>query len=305
MTETNPDSIQRFIFEETDVRGEIVNLHDSFSQSVGNHNYPPIITELLGQFLAASVLLGTSIKYSGRLTLQVQADGPVSLVMAECTSSRQIRGIVKCDLEKVFQDTQTKVESGLSAAVFQKLLGDGTMAITIEPDKGDRYQGIVAVEGGSLARCMENYFLQSEQLATTFFFAVDKKSVAGLMLQQLPAQLQKDPDERRNLWEELMCLCATVSPDELLQLGARELLSRLFHQHPVRLLSTRDVVYQCSCSRERTAKALTALGLKEVNSIIAEQAVVSMSCEFCGADYRFDQADVDLLFRQGRSGNLH
>jgi len=297
-----------------------VKLHDSFSQVIANHNYPPIISELLGQFLAASVLLGTTIKFAGRVTLQVKTEGPVSLIMAECTSNRQVRGIVKIDLEKLDRDTKTDAASGLSAGVFRNLLGAGTlgsgtfdsatigagtMAITIDPDKGKRYQGIVALEGDSLAQCMEKYFLQSEQLPTTFVFAVNGTTVAGLMLQQLPAQLQKDSAQRRNFWEDLSCLCATLSPGELLQLGARELLYRLFHQHPVRLFDASAVVYQCSCSRERTAKALTALGQKEINGILTEQAEVSMNCDFCGAQYKFDQADVDLLFLEGQSGKLH
>lgn len=285
------DSCQRFLFADADVRGEIVRLTRSYTDTVSNHAYPPAVSKLLGEFLAAAVLLGSAIKYDGRLVLQVRGDGELNLIMSECTSEGAIRGIAR--FEKVPESTD-----------FDVLTGEGLLVITIDSRRSDPYQGIVSLEGGSLAASLQTYFEQSEQLESWFFFAVDEEQACGFLLQQLPGAASADADVREERWQHLQTLAQTLTASEMLALGNEELLNRLYHQEQVKLFPPRQFHYQCSCSRERTAKALVSIGKEEVDSIVIEQGEVSIACEFCGTDYRFDASEIALLF-QDRGDLLH
>lgn len=292
-TPENPltDICQRFLFADADVRGEIVRLTRSYTDTVTNHAYPPAVSNLLGEFLAAAVLLGSAIKYDGRLVLQVRGDGELNLIMSECSSDGAIRGIARFD--KVPESTD-----------FDSLTGDGLLVITVDSRRSDPYQGIVSLEGGSLAASLQTYFEQSEQLESWFYFAVDENQVCGFLLQQLPGVAAGDADLREERWQHLLTLAQTLTATEMLALGNDELLHRLYHQEEVKLFPPRQFHYQCSCSRERTAKALVSIGKEEVDSIIIEQGEVSIACEFCGTDYRFDASEIALLF-QDRGDLLH
>ena len=288
----SPDTSQRFIFENADVRGEIVRLHTSFAVAVQGKHYPDPVAMLLGQFLAASALLSTTIKFDGRLVLQVRSQGEVALMMAECTSDGELRGIAR------YAETPTGQE-------FRELLRDGTLVITIDTRKGEPYQGIVSLEGNSLAECLQEYFRQSEQLGTEFYFAADRDGVAVLLLQQLPPQLHKEEATRQSHWEHFSTLARTLTDDEMLTLSNADILHRLYHQQELRVFPTRDLVFKCSCSRERTARALTALGREELDSIVAEKGGVEISCEFCGTEYNFGPGEVALLFEHAEGGATH
>lgn len=286
-----PDSCQRFLFADADARGEIVRLRGAYQQVVGNHEYPQAVRELLGEFLSAAVLLGAGIKYDGRLVIQVRGNGEVDLLMAECTSEGAVRGIAR------FGEPP-------QSADFDSLTGAGVMVITVDSRRSEPYQGIVTLQGGSLATSLEGYFEQSEQLQSWFLFAVDDTQACGFMLQQLPTDKQKGPAERAAKWEHLQMLAQTLTRDELLNLDNAEILRRLYHQEPVELFEARPFYYQCSCSRERTTRALISLGQNEVESIVAEQGAVGITCEFCGTEYQFDASEVALLF-QGLEDTLH
>lgn len=292
-TPENPstDICQRFLFADADVRGEIVRLTRSYTDSVSNHAYPPAVSSLLGEFLAAAVLLGSAIKYDGRLVLQVRGDGELNLIMSECTSEGAVRGIARFD----------KVPE---SADFDALTGDGLLVITVDSRRSDPYQGIVSLEGGSLAASLQTYFDQSEQLESWFYFAVDEGQACGFLLQQLPGAKSAAADSREQRWQHLLTLAQTLTASEMLTLNNAELLHRLYHQEEVKLFPPRQFHYQCSCSRERTAKALVSIGKEEVDSIIMEQGEVSIACEFCGTDYRFDASEIALLF-QDRGDLLH
>lgn len=292
------DILQRFLFEDTDVRGEIVRLHDSYQDVLAPRQDPPAVAALLGEFLAAASLLGSTLKFEGTLTLQAQGNGQVPLIMAETTHDRAIRAIrgIRGIVRGAGQAT---------ACDFAGLVGQGNLAITLDPLRGERYQGIVALEGHSLATSLDAYFARSEQLPTRLWLAADGHTAAGLLLQALPVQAIPDADARTNLWQHLTMLADTLKPRELLALPPETLLYRLFHEETVRLLDSQSVRFRCSCSQERTARALVQLGETEARDIIAEHGMIEMRCEFCQHAYRFSPTDLDTLFGPETPPPLH
>ena len=290
------DLLHRFVFEESDIRGEIVTLGDSYSKVMEcNAALPSCVKQLLGEFVAAVSLMSSTLKFDGILTLQARGKGPVPLIMAECGHQKSIRAIAQLDEEVTIPE--------LEKADINALLGDAVLAIIIEPDKGERYQGIVPLEGSRLADCLEHYFSQSEQLPTRFWFAVEQDTVTGLLLQALPQQVAS-AEQNRDSWETVEQLAATVSAEELLQLEHPELLYRLFNEFKVTLFEPLPVRFECSCSRERSAAALESLGRKEVEAILAEQDWISIDCQFCNSKYVFGRQDMEQLFGESDS-SLH
>ena len=280
------DYAQRFIFDDTDIRGELVHLEHSMQAVMAHHAYPAAVRQLLGEFLAASVLLGSTVKFNGRLVLQVRSEGSVRLLVAECQHDGHIRGIAR------FSEL-------LGDESFAEILRQGTLVITIEPAVGQSYQSLVPLTGVNLAACLEYYFQQSEQLATRIWLAADAERAGGLLLQQLPRQLVPDPEARARQWQHSVILAATTTSDELLGLGTGELLRRLYVEDPLRMLALKPISFRCSCSATRTANALLLLGQTEVDALFAEQPEVEMACEFCGAQYRFTQHSLAAVVRAG------
>ena len=275
------DQLFRFLFDEHDVRGEHVFLEQAYSDILDTHHYPPGVAMLLGEFLAAASLLASIIKFDGRLILQVRGSGEVPLIMAEADSNGALRAIARNAERAIHSD-------------FRKLVGEGQLAITIDPAKGNRYQGIVSLDGKSLAACLENYFMQSEQLATRIWLQADGQQAAGLLLQQLPkSQLDESG------WQHLSTLADTVQARELLSLGAETLLYRLFHEDALRLFDGKPLRFECSCNKGRFFDALRSLGEQEIDNVMAEQGQVETQCEFCNRIYRFGAGDVAEMF--GRS----
>jgi molecular chaperone Hsp33 len=269
----------KFVFENVDIRGEIVHLDAAYAEITEIHQYAPGVSRLLGEFLAAAVLLSTTIKFEGRLILQAQSDGDIPLLMAECSNTLQVRAIAS----GAEQATATE---------FSSLLRDGQLAITIEPLSGRRYQGIVPLEGHDLATCLEHYFANSEQLATRLWLASDGSCAAGLLLQQLPAQVTGDAARRSTQWQHLCMLADTTTAEELLATDQQSLLYRLFHQDPLRLFEQETVRFACSCSRDRCLDALLALGSTELGELLAEENPIIIDCEFCNQQYAFGTADL-------------
>lgn len=286
------DTLQRFLFDGTDVRGEIVRLERSYQEALAPRNDPPAVAALLGEFLAAASLLGSTLKFEGTLTLQAQGNGEIPLIMAETTHDRAIRGIVR-DAEQA------------RGTDFDTLIGQGSLAITLDPLRGERYQGIVALESHSLAASLDGYFAQSAQLPTRLWLAADGQRAAGLLLQALPAQAMPDAEARDVFWQHLTTLTDTLKARELLDLPSETLLYRLFHEETVRLLDSETVRFRCSCSQERTARALKHLGEAEVREILAESGMVEMRCEFCQHTYRFSPPEIDTLFAPEDEPPLH
>ncbi len=286
------DLTRKFVFEQADIRGEIVHLDNAYTDITDIHQYAPGVSCLLGEFLAAAVLLSTTIKFKGRLILQAQSQGEIPLMMAECNNRLQVRAISRGAEQATSSD-------------FRQLLQAGTLAITIEPDAGQRYQGIVPLDGQNLAACIEHYFSNSEQLETRLWIASDCSRAAGLLLQQLPAQLVADTKQRAAQWEHACTLAETLQMAELIESEQEALLYRLFHQDPVRLFAGEAVSFVCSCSRERCANALVALGREELQSLFDEEPLVSMDCEFCNQQYQFEAKDFASLLGLEPNPALH
>jgi molecular chaperone Hsp33 len=273
------DQLHRFLFEDLGVRGELVQLGASWRVVRDNQDYPATVATQLGQGLAGVMLLSGTIKFSGSLILQIQSSGPLNLLVAQATDQRTLRGLARW---------QEEVPVGDLAATF----GQGRLVITAEAPSGERYQGIVALEGSGLAEAIGTYFQQSEQLPTRLWLACDGEHAAGLFLQRLPGQQVEDADA----WERLTALADTVTVEELASLPVEQLLHRLFHEETLRLFEPEPVAYRCGCSRERIAEVLRAMGEGEVSELVQSEGEIHAGCEFCGRDYVFDKVDVAALF---------
>lgn len=279
------DLLQRFIFDNTDIRGELVHLEQSYRDVLSIHPYPDVVAALLGEFLAAAALLSATIKFDGILTLQARSDGEIPLIMAEASSDHSLRAIAREAQAASSQD-------------FNTLLTNGQLSITIDPQQGQRYQGIVELNGNNLAQCLEAYFQHSEQLSTRIWLCSNGRQAAGMLLQELPASQTADAELREQRWQHATQLAATVTEQELLTLAFETLLHRLYHREPVRLFAADSLYFKCSCSRARTLDALRTLGQQELETLLAEQAGIDINCEFCHQHYRFTQKDIHGLFQQ-------
>ena len=293
MTEDNAvDRSLRFLFEQADIRGETVRLERAYREVTCIHQYPPGVSRMLGEFMAAGVLLASTLKFEGRLVLQARSEGQIPLIMVECDENLNLRAIARGAQEA-------------TATGFDQLLGGGQLAITIDPLKGQRYQGIVPLSGNTLAQCLDEYFRQSEQLQTRLWLAADGARAAGLLLQQLPAEITTDAEQADMQWENACSLATTVSETELLDLSAEDLLYRLFHEHEVRLFEPAAARFCCNCSRERTLRALSALNPAEIEDLLEELGSITMDCEFCNAQYRVTREDLQDILPGPQSKTLH
>ena len=279
------DLRQRFYFAHSPVRGEIVQLTQTLDDIFKKHDYPLAIRTLLGELLTASVLLTATLKLEGRLSLQARGNGALKMMMAECNHHHEIRGIAQLDEHATFAND----------ASLKNCLGEGILVITLEPEHGQRYQGVVPLEGETISRCLESYFSQSEQLPTRLWLASDATHAAGLLLQALP-QSQDDEDEDR--WPRVVQLTQTLKSAELLELSTDEVLYRLYHEESVTLPDAEKISFACTCSRENTANALVSIGQAECDDIVAEQGDIRLNCQFCHTEYVFTARDINLLFQR-------
>ncbi len=277
----SPDFLRRFLFEHAPIRGEIVRLDTVWQSVIERHDYPPVLRDLMGELCAAAVLLAATLKLKGSMILQIHGKGAVKLLVVECSGDLEVRATAKW-------------EGDLSRGTLQELVGDGRFVITLDPKDGNQaYQGIVALEGESIAEILQNYMTRSEQLETRLWLATDGKVAAGMLLQKLPEQPEPEDDDA---WGRASQLADTLKPEELLTLPAAELVHRLYHEEDIRLFDAQDVVFRCTCSRENVARMLRMLGRDEVESIIAERGEVEVHCEFCNQRYVFDRVDADAVF---------
>ena len=290
------DLLHRFIFDDCDIRGELVTLGDSYKNILSHNQHPPAIQTLLGEFLAAISLLSNTLKFDGVVVLQARGDGCISTIMAECNHQNSLRGIVRLN------DQVELTEELAARGSMQQLLGNGVLVISIEPKRADnfggkleRYQGIVPMDSDSLAGCLEHYFQQSEQLATRLWFTANNDHASGFLLQALPQQLNTDPDTNKLHWETITTLAATITNEELLEVAHPSLLYRLFNEQPVRIFDPKKLHFACSCSRERSASALVSLGLGEVEELLVEKGSIDIDCQFCNQHYHFAAEEVRQL----------
>ncbi len=280
MLEKSDDTTQRFLFEEHNIRGEIVRLHQSYLQCTENRDYPLSVQKLVGEALAASVLLTTSLKFEGSLTLQVQGAGPLHLLLSQCTHELQVRGLAKWN-----QAPDPTLPFSFS---------HGTLAITLKPKEGTQYQGTVELSGYNLAEALEVYFEQSEQLPTYLFLTSDAEYVAGFFLQKIPGNNQ---DPLNEYWDHFVHLARTLKSEELLELDAPTLLRRLFSEEDIYLFDPKKVSFQCRCNLDRMSSAIFSLGQEEALSLLSTNKTIVVTCEFCLHHHTFDRIDVEQIFK--------
>lgn len=277
------DQIQRFLFERTNVRGEIVTLERAYAEVLERHDYPPVVNRLLGELLAAVALLTDMVKLDGTLSIEVRGQGALALLMAESNPGGELRAIARLAEEQPIPADDTG---------FRELLGQGQIMITIDPAEGHRYQGVVALDRDNLAGCLEDYFTQSEQLPTRLWLTADGVRAGGLLLQRLPDEsMNQDADA----WERTQQLAATLKSDELLGLEPLEVLRRLYHEETVRVFDPKALHFGCTCSRERIGAALLTLGEQELREVLAEHGSIDTQCHFCHTRYHFPAAEIEAL----------
>ncbi len=295
MIPADTDLVRRFVAEHQDVRGQFVRLGASWLNLREHGAYPPAVRTLLGEATCAAVLLASTLKFEGVLTLQLQGNGPVRLLVAQCTDDFRVRAVARFDPER-------------SAGGFRQLAGEGSVTVTVESDRqGSRYQGIVPLEGDSLAESLEQYFRGSEQVPTSVRLEAEDAGATGMLVQRLPsvggAAGIDDPataaaraGEASATFAAASAALADIGPDELLRRPGEELMQRCLAGVDLRLFEPHRVRFECRCSPERVAGMLRGLGEAEVRDVLAEQGAVTVTCEFCHRPYRFDAVDVEQLF---------
>jgi molecular chaperone Hsp33 len=290
------DCLHRFLFEHYPIRGHIVHLDASWRALLEHRDYPPAIRDTLGEAVAASVLLAATLKFDGTLSLQLQGQGPMHLMLAQCSSELGVRVVAR----------YREAHEGRDLAA---LSGEGNLTVTLENDDlSQRYQGVVPLSGERLADCLREYFEASEQLPTRLWLHATDKGASGLLLQRLsddsvqsrtgfdaPVELPA-PEEIEDAWRRVQLLGDTLRAEELQSLSDREILRRLFHEDDVRLFESTPVFFRCRCSRERVVGMQRSLGADESRSVLAERGEVEVRCDFCNRAYRFDPVDVEKLF---------
>jgi molecular chaperone Hsp33 len=292
------DTLRRFVFERYPFRGQLVHLGPAWAAMMEHHDYPAQVRDSLGEAVVAAALLASTLKFDGLLSLQLRGEGPMHLMLVECTDGLAMRAVAR------FRDVPESRD-------LRELSGNGTLTVTVESGGGtNRYQGIVPLAGGSMADCLRAYFEQSEQLPTRLWLRADGDSASGLLLQRLPVTSRPatatesgaggvSEDEIEDAWRRVQLVADTVTDPELAGLSDRELLRRLFAEDDVRMFEAAPVFFRCSCSRSRVETMLRALGREEVDSILAERGSVEVRCEFCNRAYRFDPVDAGAVFSRG------
>lgn len=281
-----PDSLQRFLFEQAPIRGELVHLDAAWRSVIERHDYPEILRNMMGELCVAAVLLAATLKLQGSLILQIMGKGAIRLLVVECTGDMQLRATAKWS-------------GDLAQGTLPELIGDSHFVITLDPkDGGQTYQGIVELQGETVAEILQNYMSQSEQLESRLWLVANGERASGMLLQKLPGQIrQTEQDESdTDAWERALILADTMKAEELQQMPARQLLHRLYHEDDIRLFDAQAVTFHCSCSRESVTNMFKILGRVEVDSILAERGSLEVFCEFCNQRYEFDKVDAELMF---------
>ncbi len=272
------DNITPFVFDSLPVRGALIRLSRAWRRMLRDHDYDPLVRETLGHAAAATGLIAHSLKFDGAITLQIQGSGGLRMLVMQCTSELELRGMASA------------ADNG-PAESFGDLVRDAHCAITV--DAGERpYQGIVEMERSSLADSLENYFARSVQVPSHVSLVSDESLSGGLLLQQMPGQTGLDEDD----WNRLGYMGATLQAADFASVNGLALIGRLFPEDDVRVFEPRPVVFRCRCSRRRTEEILRMLGEAETRELLAERGQVVVTCEYCGHRRSFDPIDISRVF---------
>jgi molecular chaperone Hsp33 len=283
--------LRRFLLEGHPLRGHWVRLGAAWQELRARRAYPPVVESLLGEAASAAVLLAATLKFAGTLTMQFAGSGRVRLLVAQCSDDFRLRAIAHHDL------------ADGEAASFEELVGTGNLVVTVQSDtSAANYQGIVPLEGGTLGECLERYFEGSEQLPTRLKLVADSARAGGMLLQRLPAGAADAASGEgagallQSAWEDLQQGLQSLAPETLLAAPAAAVVQRVAGEHDCRLFGVTPVSFACRCNEERVAGLVRSLGIDEARAALAEQGVLTVTCEFCGRDYRYDAVDVEQLF---------
>lgn len=278
---TEFDQIQPFLFLNSNIRGVIVRLRQSYHAIRERHPYPPTVQYQLGQALAAIPLLSSTIKSDSSLILQIETDGPLSLVVTQCRPHFKIRGLAKWH--------------GEVSVNPKEAFGHGRLVLTITSPNQERYQGVVEFKEGSIATALETYFEQSEQLPTSIMLFANEQTAAGLLLQVIPDGNVEHPTLN---WDEAIHLAKTISAQELFELPNQTVLKRLFHEHDIELFSSEKIEFQCSCNIEKMENAVRLLSQEEIDELLHLHKAITVTCEFCHYRYEFNASDMERIAKE-------
>jgi molecular chaperone Hsp33 len=284
------DVLDRFLFENRSIRGEIVTLEGSFQSILATADYPEFVQSLIGELMVTASLLTATLKFEGEIALQIQSEGPIKYIVINGTNEQKLRGVARWD-EAI----------SVHPISFVECFTNGILAITLTPKNGQRYQGMVALDKSSLAECVEDYFLQSEQLLTKVFLTSrlgNNPKAAGLLIQVVPTSSESSNVSENPDFEHVAHIANTVSSLEILDLTHTEMIHRLYHDETIRIFEPQVVEFLCDCSRQRSAGALKSLQEDELLAIIAEDGNIKMDCQFCHNVYLFDEIDVRNMHGQ-------
>ncbi|MDY6449981.1 MULTISPECIES: Hsp33 family molecular chaperone HslO [Acinetobacter] len=284
------DLRQRFYIEDSPIRGEVVHLEEALQTILAQRDYAPAIQILLGEMLSATALLASTLKIKGRISLQIQASGALQWAMAECNHLGEVRALADYESDPIFEHAED------SSTVFKTLVSP-VLFINIEPEFGERYQGIVPLDKPDLASCLMQYYDLSAQLPTRISLASNGQRSGGLLIQLLPRnneEEQKIVDE--DLWPRMTMLTSTLKKDELTDLPATEILYRLYNEEDVRLPDAEQLKFGCTCSKERCETALEQIGVNAVRETLEHQNPIEMDCQFCNTRYQFTAEEALALF---------
>ncbi len=284
------DLRQRFFIEDSPVRGEVVHLEEALQTILAQRDYAPAVKILLGEMLSATALLASTLKIKGRISLQIQASGTFKWAMAECNHRGEVRALADYEEDPHFQAAE-------DSSTVLKSLTNPVLFINIEPEFGERYQGIVPLDQENLAGCLMQYYDLSAQIPTRIVLASDNNRAGGLLIQLLPCNSEEE--QRRvdeDLWPRLTMLTETLKTEELVTLEANEILYRLYNEEEVRLPEVEHLQFGCTCSKERCAIALQQIGVESVRETLEFQNPIEMDCQFCNSRYIFTAEEALSLF---------
>ena len=299
------DQLKKYLLEDRSVRVQAVRLTDTWKAVQANHDYPPAITHLLGELVAASTLLAANIKFDGSLVLQIQGDGPIALLVVECRSDLSLRATVK-----VREGHEVPADGDMQSLLNPG--GNGRFIVVLDPQHKvpgqQAYQGIVPLEGETVAEALQHYMKASEQLDTRLWLGADADHAAGMLIQRLPHHGGSDTttlseQAATETWDRATALATTLKRDELLTTEIDTLIHRLFWEETLVAFDPLPVRWHCPCTRERVANMLRSLGQVEVDDILAERGQVEVACDFCGKPYVFDAVDCAALFTGSQQAN--
>lgn len=289
------DNLQKFMFEHAGVRGELVELPNTWRDILSHQHYPKAVQTILGELLAASALLSANLKFNGTMIMQIHGDGPVRLLVVECDAQLRLRATAK-----LAPDVEIANDATLSDLVHRH--GQGRFVITLDPNDKlpgqQAYQGIVPLDGESIATVIENYMMRSEQLDTKLWLASDSQVSRGLLLQKLPkiGGTESSVEDETEAWNRAVILGSTVKQQELLDTDINTLMNRLFWEETLRVFDLQHPEFHCNCTREKVGDMLKMLGEEEVKTAVTELSKLDVNCDFCGKHYSFDQIDCAQLF---------